>query len=309
MVQLLNPVQEARITILVDNYIDVFLSGEGSISRLGLRAKEPLWAEHGLSILVETGKSPKNKLVLVDTAYSAEALLHNMRILGYDPLEVASVFVSHGHPDHYGGLLGFLENRKSPVNIILHPDSLLPRYSVSPNGDVNGPYFLDKEQIGKAGGILLPSRNEMFVSEGILVTGEISRTHPVEWPGKGTRRILKDGLWQDDGLLDDQAVILNLDGKGLVVIGSCMHSGIVNTLEYAKTLTGIDRIYAVIGGFHLTGAPEENIRAAVENIKRINPTLVLGGHCTGVEATCQMMRLMPKQFHISCPGTVVNLKA
>ena len=109
--------------------------------------------------------------------------------------------------------------------------------------------------------------------------------------------------------LDEQAIVLNLEGKGLVVITACTHSGVLNTLEHVQNLTGIDKVYAVIGGFHLTGAPDENIGNAISNIKKFKPAFVIGGHCTGLVTIFQMMHSMPEQFHISSSGTIVDFKA
>ncbi|MDZ4246613.1 MAG: MBL fold metallo-hydrolase, partial [Dehalococcoidia bacterium] len=220
-----------------------------------------------------------------------------------------TVVISHGHPDHYGGLIGLLEQRKAPVNVVLHPNALLSRYAVSPGGDLNGPYLLDKEKVERSGGRLILCENHMMVTDGVLVTGEVSRGCSPEWPGKAERKILKNGIWENDEFSDDQAVVVNLKGKGLVVIGGCMHAGIINTMEHVKKVSGIDRIHAIIGGFHLTGAPEENTITAIENLKKVNPALLIGGHCTGLNTIFKMMQMMPEQFRISCSGTIIDLKA
>jgi 7,8-dihydropterin-6-yl-methyl-4-(beta-D-ribofuranosyl)aminobenzene 5'-phosphate synthase len=101
----------------------------------------------------------------------------------------------------------------------------------------------------------------------------------------------------------EQAVILNAKGKGLVVLSACAHRGIVNTVKHAQKITGIEKVYMVMGGFHLTGAKPEVIKKTVADIKAINPQYIVPTHCTGFEAGAEFSKEMPNQFIINTVGT------
>ena len=103
---------------------------------------------------------------------------------------------------------------------------------------------------------------------------------------------------------DDQCAIVNVQGKGQVIITGCGHSGIINIIRNARRLTGVEPIYAVIGGFHLTGSLfEPIIPATIEALKKINPRYVVPGHCSGWSATHQIARAMPAAFIPNSVGT------
>jgi 7,8-dihydropterin-6-yl-methyl-4-(beta-D-ribofuranosyl)aminobenzene 5'-phosphate synthase len=96
------------------------------------------------------------------------------------------------------------------------------------------------------------------------------------------RPLGEDG-WQPDPLiLDDQALVLSLGDRGLVVLSGCGHAGIVNTVRYARRLTGQDKVGAIVGGFHLSGPMfEQIIGPTVEALAELSPSLLVPAHCTG----------------------------
>ncbi len=136
----------------------------------------------------------------------------------------------------------------------------------------------------------------------MLVTGEIERTTDFE-QGMLVHQAFRDGEWQPDPRIsDDQALVANVSGKGLVVITGCAHAGVINTVRYARKLTGVDRVYAVIGGFHLsTPLFEPNILPTVEALKELGPEVVAPAHCTGWRATHALAAAFPDAF---IPGSV-----
>ncbi|MFH0729003.1 MAG: MBL fold metallo-hydrolase [Pseudomonadota bacterium] len=106
-----------------------------------------------------------------------------------------------------------------------------------------------------------------------------------------------------DTFSGEQAVVFHLKGKRLIVLSGCAHAGIVNTVKHARKMTGIEKVHAVIGGFHLVNARPEIIRSTVEDMKAINPDYVVPAHCTGFEATMALMNEMPGRFILNTAGT------
>ena len=137
----------------------------------------------------------------------------------------------------------------------------------------------------------------------ILVTGEIPRETSFE-TGFLQHRTLTDGIWQPDPLiLDDRAIIFNVKGKGVVVISGCAHAGIINTLHYAQKITEITNVYAVIGGFHLSGKENENrIEQTIEELKQMKPKIVVPCHCTGWRGVLATANALPDAFVYNSVG-------
>jgi len=112
------------------------------------------------------------------------------------------------------------------------------------------------------------------------------------------------GTEKFDPIEDDSAVVAHVKGKGLVVLSGCAHSGIVNTVAYARDVTGVDPVYAVMGGFHLTGPDfEPIIGKTTEALKAVNPRYIVPTHCTGRKAAMHIEREMPDRFLLNMSGT------
>lgn len=154
------------------------------------------------------------------------------------------------------------------------------------------------------------TRPSFLVGGSVLVSGEVPRTSSFE-TGFGLHWAQRGGAWASDPqILDDQCAIFLVRGKGLVVLTGCSHAGIVNTVRQAVSLTGVDRVHAVVGGFHLTGACfEPRIPETVEALKAFAPDLLVPGHCTGFGAQRALADAMPQAFVPSGVGTTVRLVA
>ena len=122
-------------------------------------------------------------------------------------------------------------------------------------------------------------------------------------------KIIKNGEDMDDPLLDEQALVVNLGDKGLVIVSTCSHPGILNTIHYAQEVTGNDSVFAVIGGLHLAQVSDHVLAQTVSGLGDSGAELVLTGHCTGFRPNCRMNRELGSTFAISCVGSKVTLAA
>jgi 7,8-dihydropterin-6-yl-methyl-4-(beta-D-ribofuranosyl)aminobenzene 5'-phosphate synthase len=307
-------VDEVTVQIIVDNSIDLLMASSPVARRFPVRpdawARPLPVAEHGFSVLVTAKRGERSASILFDAGVSARGLLHNLDALEVDLAGLQAVVLSHGHADHCLGLTGLVQRmgaRKLPL--LLHPDGLLERKVVLPNGVDVGmppPRLADLRREGIEP--ILEVGPSLLVEGMILLSGEVPRRTPFEkgFPIHFARR---DGAWAPDPLiLDDQCAIVNVAGKGLVVVTGCGHSGIINILHRARELTGTTKIYGVIGGFHLTGGIfEPIIDPTVEALKEMAPTYVVPGHCTGWKATHRLAAAMPEAFVQNSVGTTLAL--
>ncbi len=293
------------IEILVDNFFDVFEpSRPGIVERVVPgRLPKPLVAAHGLAYLITLEQNGKLTRILMDAANAPLPLFNNLEALGHTPDEIDAVVVSHGHPDHYGGLMGFLAKRFGPLPIYLHQDIFFPRLFITPRGRV-GPWTITPEQITEAGGKLQENRGPQLVLDQILLTGTVEATTDYEKPLPVFKRLVQ-GTEEPDTFTDEQALVANVEGRGLVVIGGCSHPGIVNMVKYAQKLTGVDKVALIIGGFHLTAHGDDLIHNTIQGLRDLNPELIIAGHCTGFRALTKLAVAFPDNFMVSCVGTKV----
>jgi len=311
---LLSEVDEVKVTLVMDNSIDILMAGTDVARRLPLRKDlfvqlQPL-AEHGFSALLQVRRGQTNGTVLFDTGLTRTGLLHNLDALEIEARDLHAIILSHGHPDHAMGLPGLVERLGTRgLPLVLHPDAYLERRLVLPNGaeiSLPAPKVADlrRENIE----IIESVGPSMLVEDMLLVSGEVGRTTEFE-KGFAAHQALRHDHWEPDPMIhDDQCAVMNVRGKGLVIVTGCGHAGIINIIRHAQALTGVTRIYAVVGGFHLTGnAFLPIIAPTIQALQAIQPRYLMPGHCTGWVAQHQIARALPEAFIANSVGTTLML--
>jgi 7,8-dihydropterin-6-yl-methyl-4-(beta-D-ribofuranosyl)aminobenzene 5'-phosphate synthase len=301
---LLKPADRVEVTVLVDNYIDIFVPPATPVDRRPpFDLTRPLLAEHGFSCLVRVFAGKHEHAILLDAGLSRECMAWNARQLGISLDKIEAVVLSHGHFDHVGGLPGIFSGAGRQIPLIAHPDAFLKRRLNTPKGIVSLPQ-LDATALKEAGAdVLRRSAPSTLAAGHLLVTGEVERKTSFE-KGMPGMEMFADNRWVPDPILDDQALVINVNDKGLVVISGCAHAGIINTTGYAKKIAGVNHVHAVMGGFHLTGpAFAPVIPPTVDAMQRISPDYVLPMHCTGWDAINRFAVEMPGRFILNTVGT------
>lgn len=313
----INAVDRIEILTLQDNYIDI-TAGDGS--NIVLRAmpvrdgeiRASILAEHGFSAIVKTTTGDRTRTMLFDFGFSEGGAAFNAGILGVDMGEVEAVAISHGHSDHLGGFAKLLEmiGRKG-IEFVTHPKVFhSPRYlKVGEDFRIYFPKF-SREMAQKAGATIVETEAPYRMLDGdVLFLGEIARVTDFE-QGFPAAHFEMEGIEMWDPIEDDTSLVMNLRDRGLVVLSGCAHAGIINTVLYAREVTGVEAVHAVMGGFHLSGrAFEAIVDRTTEELMQIAPAYVIPTHCTGRKAIMTIEQAMPDQFILNMSGTKLTFSA
>jgi 7,8-dihydropterin-6-yl-methyl-4-(beta-D-ribofuranosyl)aminobenzene 5'-phosphate synthase len=315
-----------EVRILVENWVDMLLPdlsvGDDSqhcVTRSGLIEHfdpklTPPQAENGISLLVRAVRGSRTYTMLFDVGLTGPVLSHNLRVLGEDPTTIDHVVISHGHPDHYGGIDGFLRDLGHAVPVATHPDAFLPRYAVMADGRAS-PFYnaaFNQESLTSEGARFVLSRDPLELGWGVRTTGEISRTveyegpRPAAAPGDpGLYQVTGDGRVRLDEVWDEQALVIDVANEGLVVLTGCAHAGVINTLHRAREISGEKPIRAVIGGFHLgfPTTPAENVAKTVQAMDDLEVRMIVPMHCSGLRAHSAFASTLPRQYVQPSVGT------
>jgi 7,8-dihydropterin-6-yl-methyl-4-(beta-D-ribofuranosyl)aminobenzene 5'-phosphate synthase len=264
-------------------------------------------AEHGLSYFVETVVNGKAGACMFDYGLDPIGVMNNISILGLDVGKAQAFTLSHGHFDHFMAAVEIIKRNQSRIAkgtpFYVGDEAFNRRYSLRPGGgeamDIGQ---LKKEDIEALGLKVVEVKSSTQIIPGAYFTGNIERitTYEKVPPSLLIKRGEKP---EPDDFRGEQAFFFNVKGKGLVVLSGCAHAGIVNTVKQAQKVSGIEKIHAVLGGFHLINAKPENIQRTVADIKALKPDYVVPTHCTGFEAIVAFKEGMLSEFIINTAGT------
>jgi 7,8-dihydropterin-6-yl-methyl-4-(beta-D-ribofuranosyl)aminobenzene 5'-phosphate synthase len=298
------------ITVITDNLADLTLPNY----KIAQRHTSPtsileaaLHAEHGLSYHVETVVKGQSHSLLFDFATDFQGIKRNIELLRIDLRKVEALAVSHDHFDHQAALADFLKAKRNEITgwvpFYVGEQFFVGTYVKRPDGRVQSLLALKREEIEGLGSVrIIETKVPTQIIPGAYFTGKVDQVTDYEKIPPAFVAKRGDQFVQEE-FIGEQAIVLNAKGKGLVVLSGCAHRGIVNTVKYAQKMTGIQKVYAVIGGFHLTGAKPEVVQKTITDIKAIGPDYIVPTHCTGFAAISAFAQAMPDQFILNTAGT------
>jgi len=274
---------KGRLTIIADNIV------VGKVESLG---------EHGFSVYLETDKG----VYLFDTG-RGKTVVHNAVLYKKDLTALNKIILSHGHADHTGGLPEVLRFHKQ-IDVLGHPDIFLNRFRKDENGNERyGGIPYTRGYLEKMGARFVLNKDYKEIETGLYLTGEIPRETDFEAGDLGNRYGIRDGKIVPEIVLDDQSLLINTD-KGILIILGCAHSGIINIINHAIKMTGVDTIFAIIGGTHLGFSGQVQLEKTIEALKVYRIEHLIPGHCTGIAVATHLSREFEKIFHFSHVGRV-----
>lgn len=257
-------INSLKITILVDDQPS---------------QNEQLTHEHGLSLLLTLNYDQIEKNILFDTGYSFDSVSKNIKALNIDINNIDAIVLSHCHKDHSSGIINVLRNANKPIPILCHNSFFRESFSCDPFVRYTG-IIHSKEELSSAGGNLIMLNDSLEIMPHVFYSGEIKRCNDFE--NQVTKFFtINNGSKVCDKLLDEVCLCVTIKDKGLLIITACSHPGIINIINHCMKVTGIHKLYGIIGGLHLMNSDINFINKTINELSKFPIEYMSLGHCTG----------------------------
>jgi 7,8-dihydropterin-6-yl-methyl-4-(beta-D-ribofuranosyl)aminobenzene 5'-phosphate synthase len=325
-------IDKLSVRVLVDGASDIFFrpqeaGGVRTEPGRSTNSLRPLHSEWGLSLLLEPQRGDDKRTFLLDYGWTPEAINGNMDLLKVDASKIDTLILSHGHFDHWGGLFGFLDKHRKdlPADLTMYvggEDNFCQRYGRPGQADLSDYGMLDRRDIARQNVKLVLCESPVVIGGQAFTTGKIKRNSIEKvLPNTMVEFKLKDGAGCNashylpaemegkivpDEHIHEHATCFNLKDKGLIVISSCGHVGIVNSVRQAMEVSGVAKVHAIVGGFHLGPAPADYLTQVVSEIVKLNPDVLIPMHCSGLNFTLEAQRQMPGKVLTTTTGTRIS---
>jgi 7,8-dihydropterin-6-yl-methyl-4-(beta-D-ribofuranosyl)aminobenzene 5'-phosphate synthase len=317
-------VKSLSVRLVVDSYFDQFMPTQTHsmcvvehVSRIKGREQEATLAgEWGLSLHLESQNASGKGQYLLDFGYTPEILLRNFDLLGIAADKLDGLILSHSHRDHYGGLVGFVQHHrvamKSDLKLYAGGDLIFREKWLGSRDSAPTSWGALDEAALAAAQVETVCCDHAHALTGPFTSGMIARTSfehvlpntlveptPADHFTDEERR----GKLVPDRHPDEHATCYIVEGRGLVVLSSCSHSGFINAIKTAMAVSGVSKLHAVVGGFHLGVAPPDYLDHALADLKALDPDVVIPMHCTGRVFTAKLAEAMPDRLVYANTGS------